>query len=126
MNSTPEDNASKFRAFLLKRGDKYIEKKGLEILDAIDAPVNTDLVENCHRIPSKGFPKKVILKPNRRKNSRRILLNKKKLKQLKPVLELDCSCENLHQWEFMSKLRKIMDKIQEIMECQAKFVLLGQ
>ena len=62
-------------------------------MDAIDAPVNTDLVENCQRIPSKGFPKKVILTPYRRKNSRRILLNKKKLKQLKPVLELDCVCK---------------------------------
>ena len=67
-----------------KVGDKDIEKKVLEVLDAIDAPVNTDLVEDCHRIPSKGSPKKVILKLSRRKDSRRVLLNKKKLKQLKP------------------------------------------
>ena len=65
-------------------GDKDIEKKVLEVLDAIGAPVNTDLVEDCHRIPSKGSPKKVILKLSRRKDSRRVLLNKKKLKQLKP------------------------------------------
>ena len=65
-------------------GDKDIEKKVFEILDAIDAPVNTDLVDDCHRIPSKSSPKKVILKLSRRKDSRRVLLNKKKLKQLKP------------------------------------------
>ena len=64
--------------------DRDIEKKVLEVLDAIGAPVNTDLVEDCHRIPSKGSPKKVILKLSRRKVSRRVLLNKKKLKQLKP------------------------------------------
>ena len=65
-------------------GDKDIEKKALEILDAIDTPVNTDLVKDCHRIPSKSSPKKVILKRIRRKDSRRVLLNKTKLKQLKP------------------------------------------
>ena len=53
-------------------------------MDAIDALVNTDLVKDCHRIPSKGSPKKVILKLRRQKDSRRVLLNKKKLKQLKP------------------------------------------
>ena len=40
--------------------DKDSEKKALEILDAINAPVNTNLVEECYRIPSKGSPKKVI------------------------------------------------------------------
>ena len=65
-------------------GDKDIEKKVLEVLDAIGAPVNTDLVQDCHRIPSKGSPKNVISKLSRRKDSRRVLLNKKKLKQLKP------------------------------------------
>ena len=56
----------------------------LETLDAIDTPVNTDLVEECRGIPSKGSPKKVILKLSHQKDSRRVLLNKKKLKQLKP------------------------------------------
>ena len=50
----------------------------------LGAPVNTDLVEDCHRIPSKGSPKNVMLKLSHRKDSRRVLLNKKKLKQLKP------------------------------------------
>ena len=56
----------------------------LEVLDTIDATVSTDLVKDCPGIPSKGSPKKVILKLSRRKDSRRVLLNKKKLKQLKP------------------------------------------
>ena len=60
MNSTLKKNASKHRGFLLKVGDKDIEKKALEILDAINAPVNTDLVEDCHRIPSKCSPKKLF------------------------------------------------------------------
>ena len=65
-------------------GDKDIEKKVLEVLDAIGAPVNTDSVEDCHRIPSKGYLKKVILKLSHWKGSRQVWLNKKKLKQLKP------------------------------------------
>ena len=65
-------------------GEKDITKKVLKILAAIDALVNTDLAEDCHRIPSKVSPKKVILKLSYRKNSRWVLLNKKKLKQLKP------------------------------------------
>ena len=66
-------------------GDKEIEKQVLEVLDAIDAPVNTDLVEDCHFISSKDFPKKVVLKLSHWKKSRRVLLNeKKKLKQVQP------------------------------------------
>ena len=49
----------------------------LEVLDTIDATVNTDLVKDCPGIPSKGSPQKVILKLSRRKYSRQVLLNKK-------------------------------------------------
>ena len=56
----------------------------LEILDAIGASFNNEMVEDCHRIPSKDSPKKVIFKLSRQKDSRRVLLNKKKLEQLKP------------------------------------------
>ena len=56
----------------------------LEILDAIDASFNNQMVEDCHRMPSKGSPQKVIFKLSRQKDSRRVLLNKKKLEQLKP------------------------------------------
>ena len=69
---------------LAKVGDKDIEKKVLEVLDAVWAPVNTDLVEDCQWMPSKGSHKNVISKLSRRKDSRQVLLNKKKLKQLKP------------------------------------------
>ena len=60
-----------------KVGDKDVEKKVLEILDAIVAPVNTDLTEDCHRAPSKDSPKIVILKVSCWKDSRLVLLNKK-------------------------------------------------
>ena len=62
---------------------RTLKKKVLEILDAIGALVKTDLVEDCHHVPSKGSPKKVILKLSHRKDSRRVPPNKKKLKQLK-------------------------------------------
>ena len=64
-------------------GDKDIEKNSAGHLDAIDTPANTDLVEDCHCILSKGSPEKVILKLNGRKDSRRVLLNNKRLKQMK-------------------------------------------
>ena len=42
------------------------------------------MVEDCHHLPSKGSPKKLIVKLNRRKDIHRILPNKNKLKNLKP------------------------------------------
>ena len=56
----------------------------LEMLEEIDVPIDPTLVEDCHRLPSKGSPKKVIVKLNRRKDIHRILSNKNKLKNLKP------------------------------------------
>ena len=41
-------------------GDKDIKEKVLEILGAIDALVNQNLVKDCHRLLSKGSPQKVI------------------------------------------------------------------
>ena len=41
---------------------KDIEKKVLEVLDGIDAPINTDLVKDCHCIASKGSPQKSYFK----------------------------------------------------------------
>ena len=38
--------------------EKDIENKVLEVLDAVGASINTDLVEDCHRIPSKDLPPK--------------------------------------------------------------------
>ena len=42
--------------------DKDLESKLLEILEKIDVPIDHTLVEDCHRLPSKGSPKKVIIK----------------------------------------------------------------
>ena len=56
--------------------DNELETKVLTILEEIDAPVGLGLVEDCHRLPSKGNPKKVILKLNRRKDASKVLLNK--------------------------------------------------
>ena len=42
--------------------DNDIESKVLEILEEIDVPIDPTLVEDCNRLPSKGTPKKVIIK----------------------------------------------------------------
>ena len=96
-------------------GDKDIEKKVLEVLDAINTPVNTDLVENCHHIPSKGSPKKVILKLSHRDDSRRVLLNKTKLKQLKPEsLNLPASVKIYINESLCSYYKKLWTKCKKL------------
>ena len=57
--------------------DTELETKVLTILEEIDAPVDPGLVEDCHPSPSKGNPTKVIFKLNRRKDARKVPLNKK-------------------------------------------------
>ena len=42
--------------------DKDLESELLEILEEIDVPIDHTLVEDCHRLPSKCSPKKVITK----------------------------------------------------------------
>ena len=59
--------------------DNGLKSKVFEVLKEISVPIDPSLVEDFHRLPSKGLPKKVILKLNRRKDIRRILLNKNKL-----------------------------------------------
>ena len=59
-----------------------LESNVLKILEEIDVPINPTFVEDCHRLPSKGSPVKVIIKLNRRTDIRRILLNKNILKNL--------------------------------------------
>ena len=66
--------------------DYGLKSNVFEILKEINVPVDSSLVEDCHRLPSKGLPKKVIIKLNSRKDICRILLNKSKLKNLKPEL----------------------------------------
>ena len=64
--------------------DNSLEVKVLEVLEEIDVPIDPTLVEDCHRLPSNGSPKKVIINLNLCKGICRILLNKNKLKNLKP------------------------------------------
>ena len=64
--------------------DNELETKVLSILEEIDALVDLGLVEDYHCLPSKGNPKKVILKLNFRRNARKVLMNKKNLKNLDP------------------------------------------
>ena len=61
-----------------------LKPKVFEVLKEISVPIDPSLVEYCHCLPSKGLPKKVITKLNCRKDIRRILLKKNKLKNLKP------------------------------------------
>ena len=63
--------------------DNGLESKFLEMLEQSGIPIDPTLVEDCHHLPSKGSSKKVIIL-KRRKDIRRILLNKNKLKNLKP------------------------------------------
>ena len=66
--------------------DNGLESKFLEMLEQSGIPIDPTLVEDCHHLPSKGSSKKVIIILKRRKDIRRILLNKNKLKNLKPEL----------------------------------------
>ena len=59
--------------------DKDLESKVLEILEEIDVPIDPTLVEDCHRLPSKGSSKKFIIKLNGHKGIHRIMSNKTKL-----------------------------------------------
>ena len=60
------------------------ESKMLEIWRESNVPIEHTSAEDCHDFPSKGSPNKIIIKLNYRKGIRRILLNKNKLKSLKP------------------------------------------
>ena len=83
MNSTAEENASKYRAFLLKWGIKTLKKKYLRFWTQSTHQLTRIWLRTAIVYPQKALPKKVILKLSRRKDSRRVLLNKKNLKQLK-------------------------------------------
>ena len=64
--------------------DNGLELKILEILEEIDVPIKLNFVEKYHCLPYRVLPKNVNIKLNRRKDLCRILLNKSKLKKLKP------------------------------------------
>ena len=77
--------------------DNELETKVLSIMEEIDAPVNPGLVEDCHRLPSKGNLKKVILKLNLRKDARKVLLKKKNQKLGSRNIEPAFWHKNLHK-----------------------------
>ena len=56
--------------------DNGLKSKVFGILKEINVPIEASLVGDCHRLPSKGLPKKVVIKLNCRKDIRRILLKK--------------------------------------------------
>ena len=74
-----------------------METKVSSILDETDAPVDPGLVEDCHRLSSKGNPRKVILKLNRHKDAKKVLLNKKNEKRGSRNSELVLWHKNLHK-----------------------------
>ena len=65
--------------------DNDLKSKVLKILEETDVPTDPTFFEDCHRLPSKGSLKKVIIKLNCYKDICRILLNKDKAKNLKPA-----------------------------------------
>ena len=77
MSNIPGENVWKFHGIPLSVKDNELETKVLSILKETDAPVDPGLVKDCHRLPSKGNAKEVILKLNRRKDPRKVLLNNK-------------------------------------------------
>ena len=57
--------------------DNELDTKVLMIPEEIDASADPGMVEDCHRLPFKGNVKRIILKLNRSKDARKVLLNKK-------------------------------------------------
>ena len=59
-----------------------VEDKIQGVLCGIDAEVHTENIESCHRLKGKGSKGRVILKRSKRKDTEKIKLNKKKLKNI--------------------------------------------
>ena len=112
----------KILGILAEVGDKDIEV--LEILDTVNTPINMNLVKDCHCIPSKRLPQKSCSKTKPLERLDGYCWTKKV--QLKPeFLKLPAVIKiYIHQWEIMSILQKIMDKMQKIVGCQVNFVIL--
>ena len=62
--------------------DNALEDKIQGVLRGIDAEVDTENIESCHRLKGKGSKGRVILKLSKRKDAEKIKLNKKKLKNI--------------------------------------------
>ena len=77
--------------------DNELDTKVLIIPEEVDASADPGLVEDCHRLSSKGNPRKVILKLNRHKDAKKVLLNKKNEKRGSRNSELVLWHKNLHK-----------------------------
>ena len=64
--------------------DNEFETKVLSILGEIDDPIDSWFAEDYHCLSSKGNHKKLILKLCRRKDAKKVLLNKNNLKNVDP------------------------------------------
>ena len=64
--------------------DNGLKLKMFKILKESDVQIDPSIVEDYHRLPSKGSPKKIIIKLIPDKNIRRTSLSKNKLRRLKP------------------------------------------
>ena len=62
--------------------DNALEDKIQGVLHGIDVKVDTENIESCHHLKEKGSKAKVILKLSKRKDAEKIILNKKKLKNI--------------------------------------------
>ena len=62
--------------------DNALEDKIQGVLRGIDVEVYTENIESCHRLKGKGSKGKVILRLSRRKDTEKIKLSKKKLKNI--------------------------------------------
>ena len=105
--------------------DNGLESNILEILEEIDIPIDPNLVENYHRLLSKSSPKKVIIKLDRRKDIRRILLNKSKLKNLKPEsVNLPGETNFSIDESLCLYYKKIVVQMLKVVECWSHFRVL--
>ena len=62
--------------------DNALEDKIQGVLRGIDAEVDTENIESCHRLKGKGSKGRVILKLSKTKDAEKTKLNKKKLKNI--------------------------------------------
>ena len=79
--SNIQEMSGNFRHFWISN-DNALEDKIQGVLRGIDAEVDTENTESCHRLKGKGTKGRVILKLSKRKDAEKIKLNKKRLKNI--------------------------------------------
>ena len=104
-----------------------METKILRIVEEIDAPVVPGLVEDCHCLPSKGNPKKVVFKLNFPKDARKVLLKKQQLKNFDPeTVNLPSGTKIYINKSLCTYYKKLWPKCKKTMECKAHIIILGE